>query len=151
MTPEPTLNDLGADLSRALTLPSDVRRRLALQALTIAHALAVVEPGVDGARHEAPIPMAEAARRLSMSAVTLRHRRHELPYATFRLPRAGKQIMYDPDRIAAYLRDPEGYCSQAGSTSAPPIGPAPAAHGRPLTPPGALGTSGRAIGRWGRP
>lgn len=119
LAPIPTLDQLKADPGKALTLPPDVRRRLALDAITVAHLLAVVEGAVVA---ELPAPdhalrLDEAAPRLGIAVKTLAQWTREKPeWAACVVHRSRSKILLSAARFEAALRD-----SIAGSSTSIPV------------------------------
>lgn len=104
-----TLDALAADPSRAEGMARAELRALGLRALMVANVCAVALVGEpDEGASRPPVNTREAAKLLGLTKSQLEHRATKFPYSTFRLPLEGKAL-YDPDRIAAWRRDPDAY------------------------------------------
>ena len=107
MIPVPTLDALAADPSRALALPPDVRRRLALDAIALAHMLAVVEgaPVAEPVGPDRAMRLEEAAPRLGIAPKTLARWCREQPkWAECVTHRSPRKILLSASRFDAALR-----------------------------------------------
>lgn len=87
-------------------LPVQVLRMLRARALAAAHMVEIAELGriePTAAGPDEVLPLAEAARRLGLAALTLQHRAHRAPYAALRVDNGTRRLVFSGRRIAEFL------------------------------------------------